>query len=934
MPSQYTAGPGPLPGRVRPGDLPAEHGPAARAMTRFAQAFAAGLCLLLTACLAAPMAEAGDEIEPGPLIVSQDHAWPPFAFEDTQGRPRGVLIDLWERIAEELERPVEFRLVDWPETIEQVRRREADVHGGLLESPERAHFLAFSDPILPLSTLLFVRTGAPITRMEELEATPVGVTAGSFEREFMETRHPGVRLRPFRNNEVMVQAAVAGEIQAFVADYPVAMYLLDRHAAPESFHPVERLYERPLRVAVLHEDSAQLEVINTALARIDEEELRRITQRWMRSETVETLPEWLVPLLIAVVVLGLLGYSLLLLRQRRQLAARVQTRTAELEDERELFRALSDNAAAGIFILRGDRFIAVNPTMARIIGVSEAELQSRPFYEFVHPEYRAMVAQRARDRLAGKEVPSHYEMKVLTAEGETRWIELSAERAHLRDGVATIGTLYDLTERKLLEEQLRTNEAKYRNLVEHVNDIIYTLTPDGILDYVSPNWTEILGHPVDQVLGRPIVSFLHPDDVPACQGFQQQVFAAGRKDAGVEYRIRDYHGEWRWHTTNGAPVIDEAGRVTAFVGIAHDTTTRHLLEDELQFRARFNELLARLSSDFVVADVDTIDNVIDNALTAIGEFFAVDRSYLFHLDDDGNSMRNTHEWCAPGVASVIRDSQNVDLTAFPWWQEQMRAMLGEQRNLVIPDVEALPESAAPERERLRREGVQSMYCVPVSNGIRVTGFLGFDSLRRREWRGDQADLLTVLGNLFSEALQKNLLEQRLRELSLTDSLTGLHNRRYLMQRLQGLSEEYRRHGRAFALAMIDIDFFKQLNDSHGHLAGDHILREFAALLRQEHRAFDLVARFGGEEFVVVLLDASREEAVTAMERLLESVRQARFAYEGQTLPLTVSAGIARSMEFAPGELTPERIINLADERLYRAKQGGRDRLVSLDPPTA
>ncbi|MGM0553531.1 MAG: diguanylate cyclase [Pseudomonadota bacterium] len=889
---------------------------------------------MLAAWLAASSIVTSHAAEPSPLIVSQDHAWPPFAFEDVQGRPHGVLIDLWQRIGEELGQPVEFRLVDWPATIEQLRQGEADVHGGLLESTERSRFLAFSDPILPLSTLLFVRTGAPITRIEELDATVVGVTAGSFELEFMESRHPGVHLRPFRNNEVMVQAAVTGEIQAFVADYPVAMYLLDRHAAPESFHPVERLYESPLRVAVLRENSAQLEAINAALASIDEQELRRITQRWMRSETIETLPQWLVPVLITLVVLGLLGYSLLLLRQRRQLATRVRARTAELEDERELFRALSDNAAAGIFILRDDRFIAVNPTMARIIGVSEAELRSRPFYEFVHPEFRAMVAQRARDRLAGKEVPSHYEMKVLTANGETRWIELSAERAHLRDGPATIGTLYDLTERKGLEEQLRTNETKYRNLVEHVNDIIYTLTPDGILDYVSPNWTEILGHPVDQVLGRPIVSFLHPDDVPACQGFQQQVFAAAQKDTGVEYRIRDYNGEWRWHTTNGAPVIDEAGRVTAFVGIARDITARHQLEDELQFRARFNELLARLSSDFVVADVDTIDSVIDNALTAIGEFFAVDRCYLFHLDDDGNTMRNTHEWCAPGVLSVIRDSQNVDLTAFPWWQQQMRAMLGEQRNLVIPDVEALPESAATERERLRQEGVQSMYCVPVSNGIRVTGFLGFDSLRRREWRGDQADLLTVLGNLFSEALQKNLLEQRLRELSLTDSLTGLHNRRYLMQRLQELGEEYRRHGRDFALAMIDIDFFKQLNDSHGHLAGDHILREFAELLRQEHRAFDLVARFGGEEFVVVLLDASREEAVAAMERLLESVRRAHFAYEGQPLPFTVSVGIARSAEFAPGELTPDRIINLADERLYGAKEGGRDRLVSQEQPAA
>ncbi len=865
-----------------------------------------------------------------PLIVSQDHAWPPFAFADRGGEPRGLLIDLWRAIADELDRPVEFRLVDWPRTLDLVRDGEADVHGGLIRSPEREQTLAFSEGLLPLRTFVFVRTGAPVASLDELTHKPAGVVDGSFELEFMQRERPEHPLQIFDNNEQMVRAAVDGTIDVFVGDYPVAMYLLDRYGEPGMFHPLDLLYEQPLRAAVAHGDEALLNEIDTAIAQLDDELLRQITQRWIQSNTVEVIPAWLAPTVIGMVLLALLLYAVLLLRQRRTLERRVRERTAELEDERELLRTLSEHAAAGVFILQNDRFQTVNRALTRILQRPESQLLSNPFYEIIHPDQRAAMTQRARDRIAGKTVPDHFEMKVITGEGTTRWVELTAGRVELQSGPASIGTMYDVTQRRALEDQLRASESQYRQLVENIGDIVYTLTPEGVISYVSPQWTRVLGYSAEEVTGTPIVDYVHSDDREEFGRFLKRTVRSSNGEHEIEYRIRHHGGEWRWHVSSGASIRDTSGQLTGYVGVARDITERRHMHDEIRYQARFNAMLARLSSDFVTANADLMDERIDTALADIGRFFESDRCYLFELSPEGDQMDNTHEWCARGVFSVMGQLRQVDLRELPWWRARMLEMLEQRTPVVIPAVDDLPEEAATERKLFQQQAIKTLICVPILTGQQVTGFLGMDMLRHRSWRNDQAELLLVLGNLISEALQRNHLEIQLRDLGITDPLTGLYNRRYLIERLREQIEAWRRHGESFALAILDLDHFKALNDTCGHLAGDEVLRNFGDVLRRQRRAFDIAARFGGEEFIVVLTHVNREAAMIAIERLLQAARELDTHFEGESLAFTVSAGLAWSEECDPANLTPEALIDLADERLYRAKAKGRDRLVAGD----
>ena len=168
--------------------------------------------------------------------------------------------------------------------------------------------------------------------------------------------------------------------------------------------------------------------------------------------------------------------------------------------------------------------------------------------------------------------------------------------------------------------------------------------------------------------------------------------------------------------------------------------------------------------------------------------------------------------------------------------------------------------------------------------------------------------------------------EELERLSITDSLTGLHNRRHLMDRLASEVSRARRHGHGFSLLMVDVDHFKRYNDAHGHMAGDEVLVRLAKVLRESTREVDCAARYGGEEFLVLLPETSMEAAVEIAERIRTKLGEERLA-GGR---VTVSIGVAAFPEF--GE-SAEAIIMSADAALYQAKREGRDRVVRCQTAT-
>lgn len=168
--------------------------------------------------------------------------------------------------------------------------------------------------------------------------------------------------------------------------------------------------------------------------------------------------------------------------------------------------------------------------------------------------------------------------------------------------------------------------------------------------------------------------------------------------------------------------------------------------------------------------------------------------------------------------------------------------------------------------------------------------------------------------------------EELYRLAIHDALTGLYNKRYLLDYLQREIDRSARYGRPLALILFDIDHFKSINDTMGHLAGDVVLRDLADRLRSKICKDDLIARYGGEEFAAVLTEADRASAAELAEQLRQTVEALPFSFEGRPFAVTISLGVASI--HGDEVVIPQELIRRADECLYRAKREGRNRVVS------
>lgn len=190
--------------------------------------------------------------------------------------------------------------------------------------------------------------------------------------------------------------------------------------------------------------------------------------------------------------------------------------------------------------------------------------------------------------------------------------------------------------------------------------------------------------------------------------------------------------------------------------------------------------------------------------------------------------------------------------------------------------------------------------------------------------GDRITVGTVILK-FIESDTENKFHEVIYRLKVEDALTGAHNKRYLMEFLEREVARASRHQGPLSLVIYDIDHFKRINDAYGHLAGDAILRESSALVKEMVRREDCFARYGGEEFCLVLPDVRADGAATLAERIRAKIEGQRFEFNGVHIPVTVSVG---SAQLPASVHAPEPFIALADERLYRAKHAGRNRVVS------
>jgi two-component system, cell cycle response regulator len=214
----------------------------------------------------------------------------------------------------------------------------------------------------------------------------------------------------------------------------------------------------------------------------------------------------------------------------------------------------------------------------------------------------------------------------------------------------------------------------------------------------------------------------------------------------------------------------------------------------------------------------------------------------------------------------------------------------------------------------------------VDDGSTNGTFLNEEQIKREAGlsNGDRVKvgptILKYLSGLDAEAKY----HEEIYRMTIVDGLTQIHNKRYLFEALDKELIRARRYDRQLSLLIFDIDYFKNINDQYGHLAGDYVLRELARIVQERIRRDEVFARYGGEEFVIALPETSLQGAVTLAENLRARVETHGFSFQGERIPVTISVGCAVLGE----EKTAADLIQLADDKLYEAKRGGRNRVCS------
>jgi diguanylate cyclase (GGDEF)-like protein len=367
-------------------------------------------------------------------------------------------------------------------------------------------------------------------------------------------------------------------------------------------------------------------------------------------------------------------------------------------------------------------------------------------------------------------------------------------------------------------------------------------------------------------------------------------------------------GEWTHRLSPGGnDKITEAGRAFNQMANKQRQSSATSAEEHAECEVRLRHLTALLQVARGLAATTDLDRLLDDIVEGAMQVVQAEHASLARWDDGQRAFVAIRGTVPDGVLGGLADSGAVAAEAVP---------------PVTPTILNHYAEAIDASSLACQAGAQAAVAVPLFHEGRLIGRLGVSNTTPGATFGPaDVETLGLLGSLAAATLVRLEGEQLLREHAATDPLTGLANRRHGSEQLERLLRLAARRSEPMALVLMDIDRFKSVNDLYGHAAGDAVLQRLAAVIREAFRAEDVVARWGGEEFVLGLFGSTAFSGAERLVTVLETVRQELFTSpEGVPIHVTFSAGVA---EFARDGETIEQLCEAADRALYAAKSGGR-----------
>jgi diguanylate cyclase (GGDEF)-like protein/PAS domain S-box-containing protein len=459
---------------------------------------------------------------------------------------------------------------------------------------------------------------------------------------------------------------------------------------------------------------------------------------------------------------------------------------------------------------------------------------------------------------------------------------------------------------------------EYSDLLAKLPAVIYVAEAghDGHWDYVSSQIEEILGFSPTEWRENPELwlSRIHPDDRERVLETEADHARGGSDSGPTEYRMLHRDGHVVWIRDDAVLVSDATGH-GRWHGVLSDITANKRNESELEHRAAQQAAVAKLGEHALEGARPS--ELMQEAVAFASELLDVDGAAVLELmrDEDCLILRAAIGWPDAIVGTTRTPTGNASHAGYT---------IDSRSPVVVRDWRA--ERRFAMSAMVRQIHARSGATVPIEGPSGPFGVLGVQSKDLRSFSGGDLDFLHALANVLADAIERQSTEDRIRHQALHDPLTGLPNRALFLDRLEHALSRLPRRGSLAAILFLDLDRFKLVNDSLGHQVGDELLAAAAPRLKQAVRASDTVARFGGDEFGILLEDISDEHAAIEMAERIAAVFTRPFVLAGSEHFVTTSIGISLARG---GELAAE-LIRDADAAMYRAKERGSARYELFD----
>jgi diguanylate cyclase (GGDEF)-like protein/PAS domain S-box-containing protein len=539
--------------------------------------------------------------------------------------------------------------------------------------------------------------------------------------------------------------------------------------------------------------------------------------------------------------------------------------------ESRLFLDLAEQSLAGVYLVQDGLFRYVNPRLAEIFGYTPEEMIGRlgP-KQIAHENDWPIVAENIRRRLAGEIESVHYEFKGVSKTGNIIDIEVFGSSTTYNGKPAIIGTLLDISERKRMESSIKANEEKYRLLSESVSDVVYLFDTDLKIIYVSPSIEGFLGYKPSELVGRSLKQFrpLTRESARRAVSEIKRILKGDKvKTKVLTFIAKD--GTHRIGEGSGAP-YEMDGKVVGIVGVIRDITRRVQLEDDLRKSAKIfaaASQLARLGS----WEWDMRER----------KMYWSDETYRIF----GFEPRNESVSYRTFLKSVHKDDRSLLGKAIRRAIREGKLNRQEFR-IVLPD------------------GSERVLCMDA------------------EAKFIRSKRTICMTGMIQDITEHKRTEERLEHLAHIDAVTNLPNRALFLDRLEQAIAQAKRWSQKFAILFLDLDRFKMINDTLGHDMGDAVLETVARRLEGSVRGMDTVARYAGDEYILILMDIEEaQSAAFVAQKILDAIARP-FTLNGHHYYLGASIGI--SIYPVDGK-TAKTLVKHADAALYLAKEKGRNR---------